>query len=323
MSNPRIAAGTPWMIREDAFRSIAARSPGSVAMPANWQAPRMGRTSRSESAASSDPSSCYQVVNGVAVVPIYGPIYRHSTPLNDFMAYLFGGVSVDSLTDCLREAADASDVKAIMLAIDSPGGEAAGIGELAGMIRQISEAKPVAAYCEAMCCSAGYYLASAAQQITAAPSAMVGCIGTVICLVDDSKYQDEIGIKDVPIVSAQSPRKWPDIATEGGRNEYQVIVDAMAAIFISDVAKYRGVDEAKVLADFGQGASLVGDAARKAGLVDKIGTADDVMRKLSGANRNRMPGIRATARPLNSTVAPSVPAAPIRIGAKLIPNRSV
>jgi len=274
--------GTYWMIRRDAHRSMLATA--MAIPPEGWQA-----KSRASSADDSDDGSGgYQVKDGVAIISVYGPIYRHSSPINDFMSYLFGGISVDAISRYLRSAVADPDVRSILFRFDSPGGEAAGIAELAGKIRAASAVKPIAAYAESSCCSAAYYLAAACLEITAAPMSLVGSVGTVIPLVDDSKFQEMIGVIDAPIVSEQSPRKWPDITTEEGRNEYQLIANALSAVFIADVARYRGVDVPTVLANYGQGACLVGDSARKAGMVDKIGTLDDVLRKLSGPNRARL-----------------------------------
>lgn len=291
--NPlRTLAGSPWLMPREDFRALC--------MARGEAAPLAGlvpskRADDDAPSRRSDPG--YRMAGGVAVVEVYGPIYRHSTPLDDFFARIFGGCCVDKLADSLRSAIADPNARALLLTFDSGGGEAAGVGELAGMIREASAVKPIASYVEAHCCSGAYWLASATGEITAAPSSFTGSVGAVCVLYDDSKFQDIIGIKEVPIVSTQSPLKYPDISTDAGLAVYQKRIDALAAVFISAVASYRGKSADDVLAKFGKGASLIASEAKSAGMIDRVGTLDDVISKLSGRNRARL----AVSRPAAST----------------------
>jgi len=69
----------------------------------------------------------------------------------------------------------------------------------------------------------------------------------------------------------------PDPASEDGRAQIQTTVDDMAQVFVESVARNRGVPVAQVLRDFGQGDVLVGQRALDAGLVDELGTLDDLI----------------------------------------------
>lgn len=295
--NPlRTLAGSPWMIREDVFRAMV--------RAASREIPQ-GLARRLSVAPTKDdaPPKPYRVDRGVAVIDVFGPIYRHSTAMDDCMAAIFGGVSIDAIRSALRAAVADEAAVAWMLNVSSPGGEAAGLHEMADEIRAALSSKPGATYAESYMCSAAYYLGCAAGEITVGPAALVGSIGTIICTYDDTAFQEQIGIKDLIIRSSQSPRKAPDVATEEGLSEYQRIVDDTAAVFVADVARLRGISEATVLADYGQGAALIAAEALKNGMVDKIGTYDDVIRKLSGRNRARL----AVSRPAATTQGTAAP----------------
>jgi hypothetical protein len=88
-----------------------------------------------------------------------------------------------------------------------------------------------------------------------------------------------------------------DPTTERGRAKYQAQVDALAGVFVADVARYRGVSEDTVLADFGQGGVFVGQAAVDAGLVDRLGSYEGTIADLAARARPRMTTPGMPARP--------------------------
>lgn len=292
-------ASGPWMMRADALAAMKRMAdPRSVYRPDPceddddrpwWAGP--------------PPYNAPGDVGGVRVIPVYGPIFRHETYLGVAMARVFGGTSIPSLTDALRSAVNDPDVKAILFVHDSPGGQASGVADLAREIRAAAAVKPVAGFAEAQCASASYYLIAATGEITAAPDAMLGSIGVVFPLVDDSKAMEMLGLADVSVISKQSPDKWADPADPEGRKLWQATADSLGARFVADVAEYRGVPVERVLSDFGGGWIKVGDDARKAGMADRVGTFDDAVSKLQGPNRGRL----AIARPAAAT-----PATPVR-----------
>lgn len=215
----------------------------------------------------------------VAVVPVIGPIFRYADMFTD----LCGGVTVEHLARDITTALDDPTCSAIVLEIDSPGGEAAGIGELAAMIRQGTARKPIVAYAGNQCASAAYWIASACSEVVAAPAAMLGSIGVVMgCTVKapragETRYQ---------FVSSQSPGKRPDLATEGGRSQVQELVDKLATVFISAVADYRGVTPEAVASDFGKGGELVGQHAVDARMADRLGSLESVLADLQSSDRD-------------------------------------
>lgn len=229
--------------------------------------------------------------DGVAVIPVTGPIFRRANLFTE----ISGATSVEMLALDLQRAVENEGARAILLDIDSPGGQATGIGELAGLIAAACKRKPVLCYTGGMAASAGYWLAAACDSITVAPTALVGSIGVAGAVRRGNS-------DEVEFVSSQSPKKRPDVDTEDGRAEIQRVIDDMAAVFVADVAKYRGVSQTTVLNDFGQGGILVGRAAVRAGMADRIGSYESLMRRLSTPagieEMRKRPGAEAGGEPV-------------------------
>ena len=82
------------------------------------------------------------VRDSVAVVPVTGPLFRYA----NMFTRISGATSVATLAADIQEAVDNPNISSILLNIDSPGGEANGINELAEMIHAAATKKPVTAY---------------------------------------------------------------------------------------------------------------------------------------------------------------------------------
>lgn len=233
-------------------------------------------------------------LGSTAVIPIHGPIHGDETYAAATMAFLFGGVGQGEILKALKAAMDDESIDSIILDIDSPGGVVTGTGELAATIRQANGVKPITAYVSGNGCSAAYYLAAACGRIVCNATAMLGSIGTVACFVDDTEAMKKAGLKDIEIVSTQSPHKRPDPATPAGKAAYQAIVDEVTHIFIADVAKYRNVSEAKVLSDFGGGGVLIGAEAVKVGMADAVGSLQSCLADIRQTRGATSPGLASS-----------------------------
>jgi ClpP class serine protease len=214
------------------------------------------------------------VVKGVAVLPIFGPIFPRASLLSE----LFGGVSISALAAGFNEALEDPAVKAIVLNIDSPGGDITGVSEFADMIfRARGKKKPILSYVSGCGLSAAYWIASAADQVVACDTAELGSVGVVSVWTDTRKRDEDAGVRRYEIVSSLSPNKRPDPATDAGKVKILKTVDNLAAVMITAIARNRGVSAGKVKKDFGQGDILIGGAAIAAGMADAIGRLDGVM----------------------------------------------
>ena len=224
------------------------------------------------------------VRDGEAVVPVIGPIFRYANLFTE----VSGATSLDVLAREFSAAVADPLVKAVVLNIDSPGGQATGVAEFAHMIR--AAAKPVVAYVDGSGASGAYWIAAAADEIVLAKTAEVGSIGVVVGV--DTR-PSATGV--VELVSSQSPRKRPDLSTDAGRAQIQDRIDALAQVFVEDVAAYRGVAVETVLAEFGQGDMRLGAAAVALGMADRVSTLEEVLAGLAGATQGgRHMGANAT-----------------------------
>jgi len=230
-----------------------------------------------------------RIVGDTALIDINGVIL----PRDNYIAWIYdalGGAStIEAIRDDLLEAVEDRKVERIVLNLDSPGGYITEVQELAEEIRRADNEKPVTAYVNGWACSAGYWLASAAREIIAAPTAEVGSIGVLAIYHDFKKAMEMMGIEEITIVSSQSPNKVADPATEEGYQLIQERLDALAEVFIGEVAAGRGVDRNTVVKEFGAGGVFGAAEAMKRGMVDGIGVLDDVLRG-TVANRGTSEG---------------------------------
>lgn len=220
-----------------------------------------------------DEAGVLEMRGSVAVVNVVGPIFRYA----NLFTWISGATSVQDLATAFRTAVDDPAVKAIVLNIDSPGGEVAGIAELATAIFEARKAKPIIAYADDLTASGAYWIASAASRMVTSETAELGSVGVVATIV---KRAEPNGSKTYQFVSSVSPGKRPDLETDEGRAAIQQRVDDLAAVFVGAVARNRGVSQAKVLADFGRGGVLIASKAIAAGMADEIGTFEGVLAAL-------------------------------------------
>jgi signal peptide peptidase SppA len=227
-----------------------------------------------------------QTEGGTAVINVVGPIARR----DDMCTALFGGTSIDSIRGQLQEALSAPAVDSILLYIDSPGGAVDGVADLADELFHARTVKPIAAYVDATGASAAYWLATAAQQVTVSQSGFVGSIGVYATHIDTTAADEQAGKKRMRIISSKSPMKALEPTTPEGEASLQQRVDAIAELFITAVARQRGVTAARVEETFGQGDVVMGAEAVARGMADQVGTVADALtwaRRMAGHDRMR------------------------------------
>jgi capsid assembly protease len=213
----------------------------------------------------------------VAVFDIQGPLFRRS----DLFTSISSSTTVENMALDLQKAADNSLITAILLNIDSPGGQVNGIQEFADQVRDVGAIKPVVAYIDGIGASGAYWIAAAANSIVVNDSSMVGSIGVVASIRDNRAAQERQGVKQYEIVSTQSPYKRPDVATVEGRAQIQEMVDALADVFVGRVASFRGISASDVLARYGQGRMLPAKQALAAGMADEISRFEPLVARLA------------------------------------------
>jgi signal peptide peptidase SppA len=183
----------------------------------------------------------------------------------------------------LKEARSDSSVRAIMLSIDSPGGEVAGCFDLA---RQISEGsarnggKPIWAFSNEMACSAAYAIAGSCDRVFMPETGIIGSVGVWTMLADMTGGLEKNGI-EVTLRRA-GERKARGGPYEKWDEQTLAKIDAWInqtwTIFANLVAQNRPMTLKEVF-DL-EGDWFAGDDAMDTGLMDGIGSEADVFEEL-------------------------------------------
>jgi ClpP class serine protease len=258
----------PWAILPAYLDAIEALALRAMDHPALIAVERDGHQARMEEASArmgerAPGTRSAALRDGVGSLPIFGPVFPRAGGLSTS-----GATTLDAVAADLRALDALPEARAILLTMDSPGGAVAGVSDFAHLVSTIS--KPIAVHVTGSCCSAAYWIASQASGgISADPTSVIGSIG--VCM--STSYQegpDASGRRSIDITSSNAPNKRPDLSTEDGQATMRATLDAIETVFIGAVAKGRGVSEATVRADFGQGGTLAGKDALAAGMVDRI-----------------------------------------------------
>ena len=183
MRLPHLAAriiGTPLLIAPEKLEIILAVLGDRI----GW--PESGLKRQPFEPASRRPSSLQQ--GDIAVIPIHGTLVRRALELeaaSGLASYQEIGAQID------RAVADPV-VAGIVLDIDSPGGEAGGVFELAERIRAATTTKPVWAVANDQAFSAAYALAAASEEVFVTRTGGVGSIGVIAMHADQSRKDEQV-----------------------------------------------------------------------------------------------------------------------------------
>jgi signal peptide peptidase SppA len=230
-------------------------------------------------------------VGNVAVIPLSGFLSQKPS----LFSALFGGTSVQAFAREVVSALADPSVGAVVMDVDSPGGEVFGVPEAAAQIRADRGSKPLMAVANPIAASAAYWLASQADEMAVTPSGLAGSIGVFAAHVDESKALEQAGLS-VTLVSYG--RRKTEGASTGPLSEdalagIQARVDAFGRMFEADVARGRRVSAAKVASDFGEGAVMTAEESVSAGLADRVATLDAVVSRVAGGYKSLGGGQRA------------------------------
>ena len=213
----------------------------------------------------------------VAVIPIHGTLVRRTSGIEAES----GLASYTGIAAQLDAALASPEIAAILLDIDSPGGESGGVFDLADRIRAASEVKPVWAVANDMAFSAAYALASAATRVFVARTGGVGSIGVIAMHVDQSVKDAQDGVRYTAVFAGE--RKNDLNPHEPISNEAHAVlkaeVDRIYDLFVETVARHRGLDADAVRAT--EAGLFFGSDAVATGLADAVGSLDDALTQLT------------------------------------------
>lgn len=215
----------------------------------------------------------------VGILPIYGVIAQRISTMEQISGG--GGTSTEQIAANFRAMLADDDVKAIVLDMHTPGGTVFGVEDLGNEIYDSRGKKPIIAQVNSMAASAGYWLASQADEVVVTPGGIAGSIGVYSIHEDISAFLEAQGIKET-IVSAGKNKvlgnEFEPLGEEA-RAVMQKRVDECYDAFVKSVARGRNVSRKKVNEDFGQGLTFGGEELVKLGMADRVaGMADTLDR---------------------------------------------
>jgi protease-4 len=215
--------------------------------------------------------------NGIAVIPMDGAIAGSGSAAG-------GIITPEEFLDKLNRAEDDSDVKAIVLRVNSPGGTVAASEEISMYVKAAK--KPVVVSVGDVDASGAYMVSSQADKIIALPGSAVGSIGVITEIPNINGLLEKLGIKFVTITAGEYKGAGSPFealtATETAL--IQTSVDEVYEQFIDIVAEGRKMKRSEV-ASLATGWAWNGSQAKELGLVDELGTYEDALRaaaKLGG-----------------------------------------
>jgi protease IV len=191
-------------------------------------------------------------------------------------------LSADRFRDMLKRLHDASNIKAVVVRINSPGGGVAASQELFSELRRFRRetGKPVVVSMESVAASGGYYAAVASDHIVANPGTITGSIGVIIQWMNYGDLLEWAKVRTVTLTSgalkdAGNPTR---PLTDEERKYFEDLIVKLRAQFQSAVTEGRkGRLKPGALERMADGRVVTGEEALALGLVDEIGDFRDAV----------------------------------------------
>ncbi len=206
-------------------------------------------------AGSSDVSSATE--DSIAVIEVSGVI-----------------LDADKIDKQLHKFSTDSNVKAIILHIDSPGGGAAASQEIYHEVLRVKadSHKPIIASVESVGASGAYYIASACDKIYANPASVVGSIGVIMEWTNYGELMRWAKLKNVTITHGELKDAGDPTRDMTPKEQayFQSLVDNMYTQFVHDVATGRHAEDTKI-APLATGQVWTGEQSLGLGLIDTLG----------------------------------------------------
>ena len=217
--------------------------------------------------------------NGIAQIPILGTLVRRSS----YLGAASGLTSYHDIETMAESAFADPQVKAVLLEIDSSGGEAGGVFDLAQRLRTLAQSsgKPLWAIADEAALSAAYALACAADRLWLTRTAEVGSIGVVAVHVDESAADAKAGMAYTFLYAGahkvDGHPHAPLPATVAA--DIQADIEHLHDQFVDLIAGFRRLTPDVVRAT--EARVYRGEAAITTGLADQIGTPREALAALS------------------------------------------
>lgn len=232
-------------------------------------------------------TGCLPLGDKVAVIPLSGTITTQGFP-----SFLGLTITPEQVKEQLEKAEKDPTVKAIVLRIESPGGEVAPCQEILQEIEKVKEKKPVVVSMGNMAASGGYYISTKADRIVALPGTLTGSIGVIAEIPNVEGLYEKLGIKMQIFKGGKYKDMYSGLRelTDEEKEIMQQMTDQYYEQFIEAVAEGRNMSKEKVRS-LATGQLYTGVEAKNLGLVDELGgldTAVDLAAELAGVEAPRI-----------------------------------
>lgn len=216
-----------------------------------------------------------------AIIPIQGELVNRGA----WIGASSGLTSYEGIKSQISTAVADPRVEAIILDMESPGGEATGAFEAADFVRTMAAKKPIIAVVNGLAASAGYALAAGATKIIAGKSSVLGSIGVVMLHVDQSEMLAKKGVKPTLIFAGAHKVDGNPFEPLSDKVHASLQAEVMTfyATFVESVAAMRGISERDVRAT--EAKTFLGEEAVKLGLADELGTIEGIVSTFSASGR--------------------------------------
>jgi protease-4 len=188
---------------------------------------------------------------------------------------------VAGIKEVLTVAAEDTDVKALVVRINSPGGTVTASDVLYHELRIFKEKRkiPVVASIMDLATSGGYYVACAADKIVTHPSSVTGSIGVIMLTVDASGLLEKIGVEANAVASGPKKSMGSPLRpmTSEEREVFQSVIDGFYERFLDVVQQGRPRLSAEQIRTLADGRIYSGTQAKALGLVDEVGYLEDAI----------------------------------------------
>ena len=267
-------------------REIGAASLSVPQQQVQFDAPGMLAETDEYMAGGKRPARVYRVVNGIAVLPVTGTLVHRLGGMRPFS----GMTGYDGIVACLQQAMADSQVRGVLLDIDSPGGQAAGAFDCADMIYRLRQQKPVWALCNDTACSAAMLLASACSRRLVTQTSRIGSIGVMMSHVSYAGHLAQAGV-DITLIYSGAHKvdgnQFEALPAEV-RQDMQQRIDAARRMFAEKVAMYTGLSVDAVTGT--EAAVFEGQSGIEAGLADELINASDAISVMATALNSNVRG---------------------------------
>jgi protease-4 len=207
---------------------------------------------------------------GVGIVRIEGPIMFSSS-----------GGGAEAIIERLDELERDSDIKAVVVRINSPGGTVAATQEVYEKLWRLRRKKIITvASMGEIATSGGYYVASVCETIYANPGTITGSIGVIALSPNLTGLLRKLGINVDVAKSGRHKDMFSSFRDPSGdeRAILQKIIDLSYKRFVKDVARAREMNQSDIF-PYADGRIFAGETAKEYKLVDELGTFEDAIIK--------------------------------------------